>query len=274
MLVGYSSSSEDESEASNSTKRPLSPSYESSAWKKSKVDVQVPGPRFESEASQLSLPVCILEVFTEKEEEPEDGSQHGGRIRSFKHENGNWATYVYLPYFPEEDFEELLAAVCAAAAAHGVVLTQQKEFHVSLSQTVVLRHHWIQPFTQLLKKSVEGCSRFVCSAQRLRVYANAEKTRTFLGMEVTTGQVHLLELMKLVDEVMVEFSLDTFYKNPSFHVSLAWCIGDFSEQLQKCLQQLQHLVDDHEDGAFWLELDCRELHCRAGNKAFSFPLET
>lgn len=36
----------------------------------------------------------------------EDSSLHGGRIRSFKHERGNWATYVYLPcetdilYFP------------------------------------------------------------------------------------------------------------------------------------------------------------------------------
>lgn len=126
----------------------------------------------------------------EVDSQTEDSSLHGGRIRSFKHERGNWASYVYFPCkavtvyskrpvneahvlishlvpallsvssdHPEEEFGELLDGILSAACARGVVLTVQDEFHLSLSQTVVLRHHWIQPFTQSLKSSLTGCKR-------------------------------------------------------------------------------------------------------------------
>lgn len=62
---------------------------------------------------------------------------------------------------PEEDFAELLDRVLSVAKAHGVVLSPQEEFHLSVSQTVVLRHHWIQPFTQSLRTSLVHCKRFV-----------------------------------------------------------------------------------------------------------------
>ncbi|XP_047453500.1 U6 snRNA phosphodiesterase 1 isoform X2 [Mugil cephalus] len=209
----------------------------------------------------------------EVDEETEDSSLHGGRIRSFKHERGNWATYVYVQYQPEEEFGELLEELLSAAEARGVVLTPQEEFHLSLSQTVVLRHHWIQPFTQSLKTSLGRCRRFECTAARLKLYCNAERTRTFLGMEVATGHAQLLDLVGVIDRTMTEFRLETFYKDPSFHVSLAWCVGDVTEQMKECLQELQSLVDEHEEGPFLLRLDCTELRCRTGNKVFRFPLE-
>ncbi|XP_036828946.1 U6 snRNA phosphodiesterase-like [Oncorhynchus mykiss] len=93
---------------------------------------------------------------------------------------------------------------------------------------------------------------FISLAEKLKVYSNDDKTRTLLAMEVSTGQAQLLELMKAVDGTMEEFTLVTFYKNPSFHVSLTWCV-------EECLQELQGLVDSHEDGAFLLRLDCQEL---------------
>lgn len=61
---------------------------------------------------------------------------------------------------PEEEFRELLDALLSVARAHGAVLTPQEEFHLSLSQTVVLRHHWIQPFTQSLRAGLVHCKRF------------------------------------------------------------------------------------------------------------------
>lgn len=130
-------------------------------------------------------------MFPDEVDPPtEDSSLHGGRIRSFKHERGNWATYVYLPckiyrkthvqsiliahiWFPmlalcllstsdhpEEEFTELLEDLLSAAGACGVALNPQEEFHISLSQTVVLRHHWIQPFTQSLKAGLVHCKRY------------------------------------------------------------------------------------------------------------------
>ncbi|XP_029008494.1 U6 snRNA phosphodiesterase 1 isoform X2 [Betta splendens] len=223
----------------------------------------------------LPLPGCLLTMFSDElEPQTEDSSLHGGRIRSFKHERGNWATYVYLPYQPEEEFTELLQELLSTAGACGVVLTPQEEFHISLSQTVVLRHHWIHPFTQSLKSGLVHCKRFMCSTGKLRVYSNAEKTRTFLGIEVYTGHAQLMDLVGVVDRTMEEFHLETFYKEPSFHVSLAWCVGDMTVEMKECIQELQRLVDEHEEGPFVLTLDCMELRCRTGNKTFSFQLNS
>ncbi|XP_031731515.1 U6 snRNA phosphodiesterase 1 [Anarrhichthys ocellatus] len=98
-------------------------------------------------------------------------------------------------------------------------------------------------------------------------------SRTFLGMEVCAGHAQLLDLAQAVDRTMKEFRLDTFYTEPSFHVSLAWCVGDLTGQMEECIQEMQSLIDDHEEGPFLLRLDCVELRCSTGNKTFRFPLE-
>lgn len=275
--MGYSSSSEEEeSEADtgaegSSSKRPENDAAGGDSFpvrKKLKTEIQLP------ETSKLPLPGCLLSMFPEEvDSQTEDPSLHGGRIRSFKHERGNWATYVYLPYHPEDEFVELLEELLAIAKTHAVVLNPQEEFHLSVSQTVVLRHHWIQPFTQSLRKGLLNCRRFVCTAERLKVYCNAERTRTFLGLEVCTGHAQLLDLVQTVDKTMSEFGLDTFYEKPSFHVSLAWCVGDLIGKMNTCVQELQRVVEDKEEDPFLLNLDCTELRCRTGNKTFSFPLK-
>lgn len=280
-MVGYSSSSEEEEEEDrragtgpkNSGSRECEAEEEDGndgcpVRKRARTEEQVTKTR-------LPVPGCLLAMFPDEvDTQNDDSSLHGGRIRSFKHERGNWATYVYVPHPPEEEFVELLEELLSAARARGVVLTLQEEFHLSLSQTVVLRHHWIQPFTRSLRADLAHCKRFVCSARKLKVYCNAEKTRTFLGMEVCSGHVQLLDLVRVVDRTMTEFHLDTFYKEPSFHVSLAWCVGDVTAQMKECVQELQRVVDEREDGPFLLRLDGAELRCRTGNKTFRFPLES
>lgn len=132
---------------------------------------------------------------------------------------------------PEDEFLEPLHELIAISKTHGVVLSPQEEFHLSLSQTVVLRHHWIQPFTQSLRKGLLNCrrfatrmifvmyfpahpckvlsfncfvefdfssryvflfvARFACTAERLKVYCNAERTRC--------SQVLQLSICRLFD---------------------------------------------------------------------------
>lgn len=77
--------------------------------------------------------------------------------------NGETVAFLYVSItsdHPEDEFVELLEELLAVAKTHGVVLSPQEEFHLSLSQTVVLRHHWIQPFMQSLKKGLLNCRRF------------------------------------------------------------------------------------------------------------------
>lgn len=47
---------------------------------------------------RLPLPESVREMFRESEEQWTDNSEeHEGKLRSFQHERGNWATYVYFP---------------------------------------------------------------------------------------------------------------------------------------------------------------------------------
>lgn len=43
---------------------------------------------------------------------------------------------------------------------YNVNLTVCEDFHVSLSRTVVLRHHWIEGFNSSIKKQIEDFTRY------------------------------------------------------------------------------------------------------------------
>ncbi|NXS78860.1 USB1 phosphodiesterase, partial [Erpornis zantholeuca] len=200
-------------------------------------------------------------------------SRHGGRVRGFPHERGNWATHVYLPYVAQEEFLELLELLVSHARTYVPSLAAMEEFHLSLSQCVVLRYHWIEPFVRSLRERLAAFHRFFCVADQVKVYTNQNKTRTFIGLEVSAGHFQLLELVSEVDGVLEEFDLPTFYKDPSFHISLAWCVGDLSGRLEgPCLRELQDIVDRFEDSAFLLRIQWEQIRCKSGNKYFSFPL--
>lgn len=47
---------------------------------------------------RLPVPESLKKLFCDSTEEVEDSPQlHGGRIRSFPHERGNWATSIFIP---------------------------------------------------------------------------------------------------------------------------------------------------------------------------------
>lgn len=49
-------------------------------------------------SQRLPVPDSVLHMFLDTKEEPEDDREkHGGRVRTFPHERGNWATHVYVP---------------------------------------------------------------------------------------------------------------------------------------------------------------------------------
>ncbi|XP_023378909.1 U6 snRNA phosphodiesterase isoform X1 [Pteropus vampyrus] len=253
-LVGYSSSgSEDEAEAGTQAR---------------------PGAGGRPRGQKLPVPDSVLHMFPSTEEGPEDDSaKHGGRVRTFPHERGNWATHVYLPYDAREEFVDLLDTLLFHAQTYVPRLVRMEAFHLSLSQSVVLRHHWIHPFVQALKDRMASCQRFCFTANRVKIYTNQEKTRTFVGLEVTSGHTQFLDLVSEVDRVMEEFDLATFYQDPSFHISLAWCVGDAQLQLEgPCLRELQEIVDEFEDSEMLLRMHAEQVRCKSGNKFFLMPL--
>nr|XP_045008766.1 U6 snRNA phosphodiesterase isoform X2 [Jaculus jaculus] len=199
-LVGYSSSdSEDEAEA-EATGRSR-PGYGDRRCGQSSLPSQ-----------RLPVPDSVLNMFPGTEEPEDDRAKHGGRVRTFPHERGNWATHIYIPYEAGEEFLDLLDTLLPQAQTCVPRLVRMEEFHLSLSQSVVLRHHWILPFVQALKDRMASFQRFSFTANRVKIYTNQEKTRTFIGLEVTSGHAQFLDLVSEVDRVMKEFDLTTFYQ--------------------------------------------------------------
>ncbi|XP_063190015.1 U6 snRNA phosphodiesterase 1 isoform X4 [Chroicocephalus ridibundus] len=227
-LVGYSSSEEEEDEDGG----------------RRGGGAQGPPP---ASAGRPRLPVPAgLPGDPEPEETvSNDSSLHGGRVRRFPHERGSWATHVYLPYRVQEEFLELLELLVSRARTYVASLAAMEEFHLSLSQCVVLRYHWIDPFVRSLKERLAPFHRFFCVADQVKVYTNENKTRTFIGLEVSAGHFQLLELVSEVDRVLEEFDLPTFYKD---------------------------IVDGFEDAALLLRVQWDQVRCKSGNKYFYFPL--
>ncbi|XP_068943695.1 U6 snRNA phosphodiesterase 1 isoform X2 [Petaurus breviceps papuanus] len=273
LLVGYSSSSSNsgsEGEDEDGSEPGSCAEPEEGGGSRGRRRLPAPPPTL-----RLPIPDSVLNMFPD----PDDGiaddiEKHGGRIRTFPHERGIWATHVWVPYEAKEDFFDLLDLLMTQAQRVLPRLVKTEEFHISLSQSVVLRHHWIIPFVQALKSRVASSHRFLFTANQVKVYTNQEKTRTFIGLEVTAGHAQFLDLVSEVDRVMEEFDLATFYKEPSFHISLAWCVGDVQSQLKESvIQELQEIVDGFEDSSSLLRVQAEQVRCKSGNKFFSFPLK-
>ncbi|CAN0242521.1 unnamed protein product [Ascophyllum nodosum] len=85
--------------------------------------------------------------------------------------------------------------------------------HLSLSRTVALRAHQIEPMVQALKGTVGLSRRFTASIVRgYDVLVNDDKTRTFLCLRVRAGRQPVLHLISKVDTVMRKFNQPVYYE--------------------------------------------------------------
>uniref|UniRef100_A0A1B6KUX3 U6 snRNA phosphodiesterase n=2 Tax=Graphocephala atropunctata TaxID=36148 RepID=A0A1B6KUX3_9HEMI len=243
------------------------------------VDCSLEDPSFKRKniSQKLPLPSSIVQLYKDVPDTdgaPEDNpGQHNGRIRSFPHQRGNWSTYVYVPYTEEEGFPMLLCRLQKCAARSGVDLMTVPEPHVSLTRTVVLLHHWIDNFITSVRSKLGHLPRFSVQLGAPAVYCNEERTRTFLGLRALTGVTELCTATCVLDECLAEFRLPPFYKEPSFHMSVLWVVGDARATLEPLVPTLQAEFDAHmADHPHELTLDVTQCLCKSGNKSFAFSL--
>jgi len=222
------------------------------------------------QANEIPLPASINAMFIEREREivHDDPALHDGRIRAFGHEKNNWASYIYI------DLQDCELDEAKNFIVKELDLESIEHHHLSISRVVSLRHHWIDPLTKTLKDNLEQGKAFPLSLDKLQVYANDDKTRTFVGLEATVGVKELQKLTSSVDHCFREYKLPPFYYPPSFHVSLGWCLGDRRAQIRAKLQKIQlKLVDILEDDDDLGRILVKNVHCKSGNKIFQFKLK-
>ncbi|KAH8243590.1 hypothetical protein KR032_008723 [Drosophila birchii] len=200
----------------------------------------------------------------------DDPALHGGRIRTFKHERGNWASYVYVPATACAEQLEEFQAEAVAHLDPEVQLQANESLHLSLSRTVVLQYHQIDEFSRSLQTALNSSTSFTATLQGLRIYTNEERTRTFVSAPLDAAFAEKMSaILQPIDQVMLDYRLQQFYKPASFHVSLLWCVGDEEQLLKSKIKELQELIEDQDT----LPLAVHEVHLKCGKKDFTYKLK-
>ncbi|OXU24656.1 hypothetical protein TSAR_000167 [Trichomalopsis sarcophagae] len=221
---------------------------------------------------KLPLPESILtwKGVTHHEEIVDDPLEHDGRIRSFKHERGNWATLVYIDYIPSEEMQLWMKEVLDQIAQTGNIF---QEFHVSLTRTLVLKFHWIDSFIEAVKSLTGSYQSFVLELGNLEIYSNEEKTRTFIGIKIQSANDSLQRLTGALDKLLDEYQLPSFYEDASYHISFLWFLGDQRKTLEALLptftSSFTDFLDDHPEQR---SMQVKKLKCKIGNKLYSLKL--
>ncbi|CAH0547447.1 unnamed protein product [Brassicogethes aeneus] len=204
----------------------------------------------------------------------DDPSNHEGRLRSFPHERGNWATYIYIPYDKDHFGIQDLFSKIQLIIPSTIEIKPVDDLHISLTKTVILKHHWIQSFSDSIKENTIFIKKFMIMFDGIKVYCNEERTRTFLGITVKSGHDSLIKLVEIFDRCLLEYKLSTFYKDPSFHMSIAWVQGDFKEELGKYVTEINNvfiqLLNTYTQDTWYIYVNY--LLCKIGNKSFQFNL--
>ncbi|KAK4030380.1 hypothetical protein OUZ56_023379 [Daphnia magna] len=224
--------------------------------KRTAVFNEFPNRPLKKVACRLPAPKLALDSF----EVVDDPSQHGNRVRSFPHERGNWASFVYLPWEANSCFVRAVELITNWFYEHGIKLDICEDFHISLTRTVILRHHWIEGFVASIRNQLSDAPRpfQLYGTNALSVYINEEKTRTFLAINVEDPVGILDILVEKMDSCLKEYQLPAYYEKPSHHVSIAWCVGDQKEELEKLALDLQLETDQ-------ISCNMDEIRCKIGN---------
>lgn len=202
-----------------------------------------------------------------------------GRVRAFAHFPGSWATFVYLT--PRLDgltslFNQLINEAMSIEDVKSVKWKMIEDPHISMSRTVTLRYHEIPHFTAHLKAEIVKTSnaKFPYSFEEMGFFSNDQANTSFLALKVGKGKDEMLSLLRIVESCLKSFSMPTFYENPEFHVSFAWCPERVSEEDQiRILQVLEKKLESlHSEFAMDLTQWAKAVQCKSGNRSYLIPL--
>ena len=158
-----------------------------------------------------------------------------------------------------------------------ISLENLPELHLSLSRTVVLRHHWIDNMVHQVREIFNNFPAFQLNLKpTIQIYSNDEETRTFLSIstEDYNGNI-LLDAVKRIDSCFEEYKLEKYYDPASFHVSLSWTL--FSDEkrrkLEDNIQKINEICERvHLASSEEFQEQIQQIFCKSGNKVFKINL--
>lgn len=216
-------------------------------------------------SEKLNLPE-IFAKKSSKEDVVDYREKYEGRIRSFAHVPGNWASYIHFN-FDLNGIADILEKFVFKANDLNINLVLMKNFHLSVSKTFVLQHHLIESFRNDLEKNCQMMNPVECFSSKLDILVNDEKTRSFIVFQVEHDNNFLSLMTKNVDKTLKDYKLPVYYDDPKFHISVGWVLGDLSDNpaREKLLKSLQELIDKEH---VVIKEDLKKLYFSTGNKKF------
>lgn len=221
---------------------------------------------------KLQLPQVIADVKKFANEKVQDENiLSNGKIRTFPHERGNWASIVYIAIPDTASVHKLsgnlLQHLNLISKFHSC-----EDLHVSLSKTFILRFHWIKEFISTVQAKFRDEPSFRLEFDCINIYTNEGKTRTFIGIGVSHYlNEHLRSIVRSVDSALEELRLPVFYENPSFHTSILWCVGDKLSDLLNIKDTLDQVLTETLQKEQLFSEVCN-IVCKTGNQFYNFHL--
>ncbi|OZJ02793.1 hypothetical protein BZG36_04428 [Bifiguratus adelaidae] len=233
-LVSYSSSEEEEPVKRSNEVSDLSHD-ETKRQKIHKVDLP-------------PLPSSILPPTSKGQKQTDHSALYEGRVRNVPFVEGIWPVHVYIEVHLPEDVEASMTNMIQslqsnlkdaspiysdfthpspfskdAAERKGKTLhfgglrarpfyAQHDILHISLSKCAYLQTHRLDRFVERVRQALGHSERFDLAFSSLTHFDNEQKTRSFLSLEVGFGYQKLLNMVKTVDNIMVDFKQPKFYK--------------------------------------------------------------
>lgn len=247
---------------------------------------RLPSPTAENVAKKprLALPKCF-QIPASAESKCLDG-----RVRTFKHVDGNWPSHIYVKVAPSDplddmqDISERAISKLSDALKDGpqgrcLHPIKSSDFHISLSRPFVLREHHIKPFLVGLRKHLATVRRFNYTLGGERLLSNDDGTRSFASVLVAEGAPQFRCLIDILNHLLKEFRQRPYYKDAIPHTSVAWCLGAISGDVLKQKRAKPHSVSKEKTSVEMCAAEmnnvlfcANEVHCKIGNKIWHVRL--
>jgi hypothetical protein len=153
------------------------------------------------------------------------------------------------------------------------VLHEIEEPHVSLSKTFILKYHWLNDFFSSLREHLKNNLQFTIQlSPELEFFSNEDKTRFFVCISCQAPE--LLQITAIADKCLTDFNLSDFsyYKEPSFHISIAWSLRELDDNEKLKLQTIATTIMTDSNNSQDLSLVVSKIICKSGNKILNISL--